>query len=508
MRMKDLLRRFVLPLLFLVSLDAGAAVVRLVDAVKNADKAAIRTLLQQRVDVNAPEADGTTALHWAVRTDDLQTAELLIRAGANVKAANRYGVTPLYLACVSGNTAVIELLLKAGVSPNDALADGETALMTAARTGKPEAVKMLLAGGADVNAKESTRGQTALMWAAAEGNADVVRTLIQRGADINARSSGGFTAFLFAAREGRIAASKVFLEAGASLNESLERRGGGGGRGGRGGGAGGARGAGGAVEAAAPAVPDTANVFLLAAANAHYELASFLLDAGADPNAAPQGWTALHQVSWVRKVGVGDNDPAPPGSGNMGSLEFVRKVVARGANLNARVSRRPAMGTTNLNPTGATPFLLAARTKDVPLMRLLAELGADPRLTNDDGTTPLMVAAGIGTSSPQEDPGIEPEVLAAVKLALELGGDINAVDKNGETAMHGAAYKHVPSVVRFLAEKGAKMEIWNQPNKRGWTPLRIVEGIPVGMNIAGDAATRVAIREVMAAVDAKKTPAR
>jgi ankyrin repeat protein len=187
----------------------------------------------------------------------------------------------------------------------------------------------------------------------------------------------------------------------------------------------------------------------------------------------------------------------------MSSLEFVRKLAAHRADLNARVTKRPNMGTTTLNSIGATPFLLAARTKDVELMRVLAELGANPLLTNDDGTTPLMVAAGIGTSSPQEDPGIEPEVLASVKLALELGGDVNAVDKNGETAMHGAAYKHVPTVVRFLAQNGAKMEIWNRPNKRGWTPLRIVEGIPVGMNIAGDAATRTAIREIMNGVSSK-----
>jgi ankyrin repeat protein len=495
MRVKWFVTSIALPLLLLVSLNAGAAAVGLIDAVKSADKAAIRSLLQQHVDVNAPEPDGTTALHWAVRANDLQTAELLIRAGAKVKTANRYGATPLYLAGMSGNAALIELVLKSGADANAALPDGETALMTAARTGKVDAVKVLLDHGANINTKEAARGQTALMWAAAEGNADVIRLLIQRGADMNVRSNGGFTAFLFAAREGRIAASKVFLEAGASLNESLAPRGGGGG--GRGGGGGGGRGGGGAAAEGPPAVPATPNVFLLAAANAHYELAAFFMDAGADPNAAPQGWTALHQVSWVRKVGVGDNDPAPPGSGNMSSLDFVRKLAAKGANLNARVARRPQMGTTNLNSIGATAFLLAARTKDVELMRVLAELGANPMLTNDDGTTPLMVAAGIGTSSPQEDPGIEPEVLASVKLALELGNDINAVDKNGETAMHGAAYKHVPSVVRFLAANGAKMEVWNQPNKRGWTPLRIVEGIPVGMNIAGDAATRTAIREIM-----------
>ena len=463
--------------------------VPLVDAVKNGDKSAIRALLQQRVDVNGREPDGTTALHWAARVNDLQTAELLIRAGANVKAANRYGVTALHLACINGNASFIEALLKAGADPNSALPEGETALMIAAKTGRADAVKVLLAGGADVNAKESWRGQTALMWAAAEGHADVIRALIAGRADLNAKSTGGFSAFLFAVREGKIDAVKALLASGANLNESLPRRGG------RGGGGGGNA----ATNANANAVPDTANAFLLAAANAHYELASFLLDAGADPNAAPQGFTALHQVSWVRKTGIGDNGPAPPGSGNMSSLEFVRKLAARGADLNARVTRRPSMGTTTLNSIGATPFLLAARTKDVDLMRLLAELGADPLLTNVDGTTPLMVAAGIGTSSPQEDPGIEPEVLASVKLALELGGDINAVDKNGETAMHGAAYKHVPSVVRFLASQGAKVEIWNKPNQRGWTPMRIVEGIPVGMNIAGDAATRAAIREVLQA---------
>jgi ankyrin repeat protein len=302
---------------------------------------------------------------------------------------------------------------------------------------------------------------------------------------VQTRSAGGFTALLFAVREGRIPAAKTLVEMGANVNESLARRGG------RGGGASENEGS------------NTPNAFLLAAANAHYELAALLLDAGADPNSAPQGWTALHQVSWVRKTGVGDNGPPPQGSGSMSSTEFVRKLAARGADLNARVTRRPSMGTTNLNSIGATPFLLAARTKDVELMRVLAELGADPLLTNEDGTTPLMVAAGIGTSSPLEDPGIEPEVLEAVRLALKLGADINAVDKNGETAMHGAAYKHVPSVVKFLAANGAKVEVWNRPNKRGWTPLRIVEGIPVGMNIAGDAATRAAIREVLAAAAGK-----
>ena len=349
----------------------------LVDAIKSGDREAIQTLVRARVELNTPEPDGATPLHWAVRADDSQTVELLIRSGANPKAANRYGVTPIYLACLNGNAAIVEMLLKAGADPNVALPDGETALMTAARTGKAGAVKALLAHGAQANAKEPVRGQTALMWAAAEGNTDAIRALVEHGADLQTRSSGGFTALLFAVREGRIDAVKALVAAGAGVNESLARRGGG--RGGAG---------------ATSGTENTPNAFLLAAANAHYELAAWLLDAGADPNAAPQGWTALHQVTWVRKVGVGDNGPAPKGSGRMSSLEFVSLLAARGANLNSRVTRRPSMGTTTLNAIGATPFLLAARTKDAELMRLFADLGADPLLTNEDGTTPLMVAAG------------------------------------------------------------------------------------------------------------------
>jgi uncharacterized protein len=469
--------RAALPVLLLVALHANAAVPRLIDAVKSGDKAAIRILLGQRVDVNAPEADGTTALHWAARTDNAEAVEMLVRAGANANAKNRYGITPLHLAATNGNAAVAEALLKAGADPKTALPEGETVLMVASRTGSTGVVKALLDHGADVNAKENWRGQTPLMWAAAEGNADVVRLLVARGADTRVRSSGGFTALLFAAREGKLSSVKALLDLGVDLNESLpvRRRG-----------------------AAANAEPDPGpNAFLLAAESAHYEVAAFLLEKGADPNAAPQGWTALHQLTWIRKVGWGDNNPAPPGSGNMSSLEFVRALAKRGANLNARVTKRPSMGTTTLNAVGATAFLLAARTADPDLMRVLVELGADPLLTNDDGTTPLMVAAGVGTSSPGEDPGTEPEIFEAVKLAFELGGDVNAVDKNGETAMHGAAYKHVPSVARFLAEHGAKVELWNQPNKRGWSALRITQGIPVGMNIAGHAPTRAVLLELL-----------
>lgn len=439
----------------------------------------------QRPNVNVAEPDGTTALQRAVYQDDIKTVDALIRAGANVKAANRYGATPLWLASINGNAAIMELLLKAGADPNTAPPEGETVLMTAARTGKLDAVKMLLVRGADVNAKEAWRGQTALMWAAAEGHPDVIQALVERGADIHARSNGGFTALLFAAREGKIGAVRILLEAGAKLDDSLpvRRRGGGG-------------------DAPAGEPENGANAFLLAAGNAHYELAALLLDRGADVNAAPQGWTALHQMSWVRKAGIaGSNNPAPEGSGNMNSLDFVRKLAARGANLNARVTRKPPAGITSLNMIGGTPFLLAARTADFELMRLLAELGADPLLPNEDNSTPLMVAAGLGTNSPGEDPGTEPEIMEAVKVALDLGNDVNAVDKNGETAMHAAAYKQAPTVAQFLVEKGARIEVWNQPNKGGYTPLRIAEGnyIQRGTQLISHAPSAAAIRKLMTA---------
>jgi ankyrin repeat protein len=469
----------------------AAAQVALVDAVKAGDPVRVRALIEKRVDVNATQSDGTTPLHWAVDREQTEIVQMLIRAGANVKAANRYGATPLWLASVNGSAKTLAMLLEAGADASSANGDGETALMAAARTGTVDAVNLLLARGADPNTTEGWRGQTALMWAAAEGHDAVIRVLIARGADLKPRSNAGFTALLFAAREGRIPSVNALLEAGADLNESLPVR--------RRGPQGGAPQTAGqtASQTAAPAEVGL-NAFLLAAANAHYELAALLLERGADPNAAPQGYTALHQVSWVRKAGIaGSNNPAPQGSGSMDSLTFVRTLVAKGAQINARVTKRPSMGVTTLNSIGATPFLLAARTADAPLMKLLAELGADPLLTNDDGSTPLMVAAGLGTNVPGEDPGTEPEVLDAVKVALDLGNDLNAVDKNGETAMHGAAYKHVPSVVRYLAEKGARMDVWNRPNSKGWTPLKITEGVQRGMNIVSSPPTAAVIREVM-----------
>lgn len=462
-------------------LCAAPANLSLADAAKSMDRPSIRALLKQKADVNAAQPDGTTALHWAVHQDDLETASLLVQAGANVKAANGYGVTPLSLACTNGNAAMVTLLLNAGADANAALPGGETPLMTCARTGKVDAVTALLKHGADVHARESRHGQTALIWAASEGHVDTVEALLQAGADLKQRLASGFTPFLFAVREGQIGVARALLKAGADVNDTIKplptyaRRPG--------------------YRTGAPPRSGT-TALMLATANGHYDLGAFLLEQGADPNANATGYTALHIVHNVRKPGVGDNDPSPRGSGTMTSLEYVRKLVKHGADLNARMTKKVGFGMTNLNTLGATPFFLAARAGDAELMRLLASLGADPKIPNEDGATPLIAAAGLGTRSPGEDAGTEPEAVEAVRAALELGNDINAVDKNGETAMHGAAYKNLPAVVRLLAEKGADPQVWYQKNKQGWTPLTIAEGYRFG-NFKPSQVTVDALHEVL-----------
>ena len=463
---------------------AAAADAPLVDAVRAGDAARVRALVEAGTDVNQAEADGSTPLHWAAYAGDVETARLLLEAGAVANAGNRYGVRPLSLACTAGSPGVVAALLDAGANPNSTLTEGETALMTAARAGDVDAVELLLDAGADPDAHEHWKGQTALMWAAAEGHAALVPALVRHGADVGARSKRGFTALLFAAREGRTDVVQTLLEAGADLDEQISIN---------------STLTAGGVERRR-ASDAGLNAFLLAAGSAHFELAAYLLDRGADPNAAPRGWTALHQLSWVRKAGIaGSNNPAPRGSGTMTSLDFARKLIAHGADLNARVTTRPPAGITALNFIGGTPFLLAARTGDAEYMRLLASLGADPFLTNEDDSTALMVAAGLGTSSPGEDPGTEAEVLEAVRLALDLGLDIDAVDDNGETAMHGAAYKHLPRVVTLLAEAGADVGVWNRENLRGATPLGIAVGMHRGMNLLSSPQTADAVRDALRA---------
>ena len=471
------------PWLAAASLHAAASTRDLIEAARQGNAEAARAVIARGADAGAADADGTTPLHWAAYANQIEVARVLVGAGANPATANRYGIRPLSLACLGGNAALVELLLKAGADPNTTKPDGETALMTAARTGVADVINVLLAHGANVGAAEPSRQQTALMWAAAEGHAEAVRALIAAGADIKATSQAGFTPLLFAAREGRIDAARALLDAGATLDESLAVN---------------SRESAGGVALGQPEA--SLDAFLLAASNAHFELASFFLDRGANPNVSPRGWTALHLVSWVRKTGeVGGNDPPPEGSGRMGSLDFVRKLKAAGADVNARATaRRLPLGSSGLNFAGATPFLLAARTADVELMRLLLDLGADPLAASDTRTTPLHVAAGVGAALPGEEPGTEAEALQALTLLLTLGADVNAVDSRGNTPMHGAAYKHLPKVVTALDEAGARVSDWNHKNADGYTPLDVAAGIQRGMNFVFSTETAAAIRKAMA----------
>jgi ankyrin repeat protein len=380
-----------------------------------------------------------------VRRSDLATVDLLLKAGAKAGAANRYGVTPLYLASTNGNAAIVTRLLDAGADPNTSLSDGETVLMTAARTGSVEVIKALVARGANVGARERRKGQDALMWAAAENNAAAITALIEAGADRDARSAGGsFTPFLFAVRAGHISASRALLDAGVDVNQRLS---------------------------------DGTSALVLAVMNAHYELAGELLARGADPNADAQGWTALHQIAWSRRHNAGFNLPGPVQTGGLDSLELVRQLVKRGADVNARTTKEPRDGNRNmLNRIGSTAFLMAAKNDDVPLMRTLLDVGANASLTTNRGTTALMVAAGVGIWAPGENPGTHEEALAAMKLALEAGGGgVNDVDMDGETALHGAVYRGGNiSAIQFLIDQGARLDV---VNKKGWMPLTAADGV-------------------------------
>ena len=438
------------------------------------DRAALVALLQRGVDVNQVQVDGMTALHWAAWRRDLDSLQLLLAAGANAKAANRYGVTPLALACTGGDPAVVVALLDTGADPNGKLAGDETALMTAARTGVVAPVQALLDRGAEVNARER-RGQTALMWAAAEGHAEVVDLLIQSGADFQTPLPTGFTPLFFAVREGKVDAVRVLLAAGADVNEAMQPK---------------KTGGKGPLRGTSPLV--------LAVENGHFDLALYLLKAGADPNDQRSGFTPLHTLTRVRKPNRGDDesgDPSPVGSGSLTSLQLAEELVRHGADVNARLTRG-ASGRGILSRVGATPFLLASQTADLPLMRTLLKLGADPKRPNAQEATPFMAAAGLGTLAPSEEAGTEEEALAAVELLLELGADVNTVDANGETAMHGAAYKSFPAMVRWLADHGARPEVWNQKDKYGWTPLDIAEGHRPG-NFKPSPETLAALQRVL-----------
>lgn len=436
---------------------AGAGDVRLIQAVRNGDLAQVRQLVQRKADVNERQADGSTALHWAVNAEDARMTALLLSSGAKVDVANEYGVAPLSIATAGRSVDIVEALLVAGASPNTALPTGETALMTAARTGLTGAVRALLARGADPNAKESVMGQTALMWALAEGHEASARVLMDGGADLQARTNGGFTPFLFAVREGRGDMARLLLERGADVNDTAK---------------------------------DGSSALHVAVLRGHLALAKELLGRGADPNAAKCGYTVLHWVAgtwetihshdyifnqtavnrvqeWAVLAGVTDQ---------AAKHDLIRALLARGADINARAAKIPPKYGFSLFKgnliVGGTPFYIASVVSDIPTMKLLLEHGADPTIAAADGTTPLIVAAGLARV-PNETRVPESRVLEAVKLLLTLKNDITASNRNGTTPLHAAAMAGLDDVTRYLVGQGAPI---NAKNKNGETPYKMATG--------------------------------
>jgi ankyrin repeat protein len=438
-----------------------------IDAVKQGSPEALRTALKRRANVNLPEPDGMTALHWAVRDNDAQAVQLLIRAGANVKAASRYGITPLSLAATNGNGAMVQALIKAGADPNAALPDGETVLMTAARAGDAASVRALIVAGAAVNAREKTQGQTAVTWAAMENNGEAVRVLAEGGADLNATSTtlqfpefkwitsgmvstslphGGWTPLMYAARQNAPAAARALLESGADPNLTD---------------------------------PEGSTALMLAIVNAHFDLAAMLIEKGVDLNVADStGMTALYAAVDMHTLGPMLSRPVPKLADKLDASDVVTAMLAKGASPNPRL-KRPILGRHHDNGDaslgeGTTPLIRAAKSNDVALMRLLLDGGANPVLTQKDYTNALMVAAGGGgrpsnyAATPSEATALE-----AVKLCVEKGVDVNAFNANGQTAMHLAAGRGADAIVRYLAEHGAALSV---KNKQGRTPLDVAMG--------------------------------
>ena len=449
-------------------MSVAAAGSDVADAVQNGDTAAVRRLVTAKADVNAPQPDGATALHWAVYRDDLPTVDLLLKAGANAKAANNFGATPLSMAAETGSHAVVQRLLDGGADAKERIADRDTVLMMAARSGNVATIKLLLDRGADVNATESARGTTALMWAAAQGHAPAIQLLVDRGADVKAvsapawqdrpvryakavdprpsqgrnqdlvvsqvgprntraRDGGGLTPLVFAVRANDLESVRVLLEAGADVNQ-VTRYG--------------------------------WSPLLVATQNRYYQLASVLLDQGANPNLANKGgWSPLYLAVDNRNIEGGDYPVPKP---DMDTLEFITKLLDKGANVNWRVQEstwyRTVFTSQWVHEDGATAFWRASQSSDLAVMKLLLDRGADPNIATNMGVTPLQVAAGIGwvegvTYEWSKDANVE-----AVKLLMSLGNDPNAQALTGRTALHGAGHKGASRVIQVLVDAGARVD--------------------------------------------------
>jgi uncharacterized protein len=545
------------------------------DAAMRADKAAVRTLIQQKADVNVPQPDGATALHWAAYRGDKELVDMLIKAGATVKAANREGATALWLASINGDAAIIASLLDAGADANEHLPLGRTPLMAAARTGRVDALKVLVDHGADPNAKETLRGTTALMWAADEAHPEAIQFLIEHGADKNARSNpaprGRGPALgkandprkAVAAQGAALAAREASPELGAlralTEGDAAGQRGGqrGAAQGQRG------RGAGAADEAAPDGVDDAAvaagfgrrgpepndggqltpliyaarsndvesvkillaagvdinqvsgygwSPLLVATQNRYYKLGAYLLEHGADPNLPNKGgWTPLYLATDNRNIENGDY---PVRKGDMDHLDFIKLLLDKGADVNARVKDSTETRTvfTNqwLDENGATAFLRASQSGDLALMKLLLAHGADPKISTALGVTALQAAAGIGWVEGITYEWSTKETVEAVKLLLDLGLDPNAQADTGRVALHGAAHKGATEVVQLLVDHGARMDIrdyGNTDNRGGklavhtWEPVDYADGlVRVGVQSAiAHPETGLLLRKLMAA---------
>lgn len=442
----------------------------LISAVRRSDVAAVRALAV-RSSVSVKQADGTTALHWATNLDNVEIVDLLLAHGASPDAATDFGVTPLSLAATNGSARIIERLLKAGANPNLALPTGETPLMTAARTGDVGSVAALLSYHADPNAKETGLGQTALMWAVAEGHAGAVAQLLEHGASVEAASSSGFTALMFAARDGNIGIARTLLSSGAPID-------------------------------AASVSGDTA--LSVGVVRGQVDLAEFLLDQHANPNIDKAGYTPLHwavakwetgmthdyaeaQGEWATLGGI----PAPR------KLELIKALLHHGADPNARARKSPPRFGVYLftpgNLSGATPFYFAAMSADVDVLRLLVANGADPLLTVADGTTALMMACGQGRTEGESVISDEQSRLAAEYMVTLGVGDINAANKQGDTALHSAATQGLDETIRFLVSKGGDLRL---KNKKDETPLKIAEGVTLLAQLIEHPRTAAVIRSL------------
>jgi ankyrin repeat protein len=421
----------------------------LVDAVKDNDMPLVAQLLAQKVDVNVPRPDGSTALHWAAHWDSVDLIGALIRAGANVRAADDLGVTPLLVACTNGTAAIVTRLLEAGADANAVPVSGETPLMMAARSGSLDAVRALVAHGSNVNAEEPLQRQTVLMWAAAHDQPNVIELLVRAGADLDARTkTQKSTPLMFAARQGALNAASMLLDLGAQVND---------------------------------ADVDGNTPLLAAVTLGHFPLARVLLESGADPNIDAAGYTALHWVSgaWEGELSgrYGSDKYLWMAGLGEGKRELVEALLAHGANPNARIVKAPPRidyenVRTRLKPVGATPFLLAAHAGRTDIMRILLARRADPLATTADNTTPLMAAAGFGRMNASSRV-LESDAIEAARLTLALGNNIHAANDQGETALHAASYAGWNNMIQFLVENGARV---NEKNKRGWTALTIAEG--------------------------------